>query len=136
MWTNISDFVKIYIEWCALLLFGIIDAKLIRLQAIKKTEKRRKVGSNAVKELEIKYREKVDEEYFLYHMLYVAGLLKCLKTFFADGNNFHGKPKVINRNFIAHGMNRRSVRRKDCIQLFLALYNLIELLEELQTLSA
>lgn len=116
---------------CALLLFGIIDAKLIRLQSIRKTEKRRKVGSKAVKELETKYRKKTDEEYFLYHMLYATGLLACLNTFFADGNDFREEPEVVNRNFIDHGMNRRRVRRKDCIQLFVALYDLVELLEDL-----
>ena len=116
---------------CALLLFGIIDAKLIRLQSIRKTEKRRKVGGKAVKELETKYREKMDEEYFLYHMLYATGLLSCLNTFFADGNDFRQEPDVINRNFIDHGMNRRRVRKKDCIQLFVALYDLVEFLEDL-----
>ena len=71
------------------------------------------------------------EEYFLYHMLYATGLLSCLNTFFADGNDFRHEPDVINRNFIDHGMNRRRVRKKDCIQLFVALYDLIEFLEDL-----
>ena len=73
----------------------------------------------------------MDEEYFLYHMLYATGLLSCLNTFFADGHYFRHEPDVINRNFIDHGMYRRRVRKKDCIQLFVALYDLIEFLEDL-----
>lgn len=116
---------------CTLLLFGIIDAKLIRLQSKKGGRDRRKVGGGAVKLLETKYKEKADTEYFLYHILYFSGLLESLNTFFANGNDFRKEPTVINRNFVDHGMNSRSVRRKDCIQLFLALYNLTELLEDL-----
>lgn len=116
---------------CASLLFGIIDSKLIRLQPKKMSKNRRQVGTGAVKELEAKFKEKADTELFLYHILYFSGLIECLRTFFANGNDFRAEPKVINRNFIDHGMNRRSVRRKDCVQLFLALYNLTELLEDL-----
>ena len=36
---------------------------------------------------------------------------------------------VLNRNYIDHGMNRKNVRKKDCIQLFLLLYNLCIVLE-------
>lgn len=116
---------------CAILLFSVIDAKLIRLQSQKGGKNRRQVGNKAVRRLEEKFKEKADTEFFLYHMLYFSGLIECLRTFFADGNDFHEEPLVINRNFIDHGMNRRRVRKKDCIQLFLALYNLTEILENL-----
>lgn len=116
---------------CALLLFGIIDAKLIRLQPKNTSKNRRAVGKSAVKELERKYKQKNNAEYFLYQTVYSLGMLECLNTFFADANDFHKEPIVINRNFLDHGMNRRNVRRKDCIQLFLVLYNLMEFLESI-----
>ena len=47
-----------------------------------------------------------------------------------NGDDFVKEPDVINRNFVGHGMNRRKVRRKDCIQLFLALYNVVDMTEE------
>ena len=116
---------------CSLLLFGIMDSKLIRLQPRAQDKNRRKVGNKAVLKLEEKFKEKADTEYFLFHILYYSGLIECLHTFFADGNDFRKEPMVINRNFIDHGMNRRSVRRKDCIKLFLALNNLLELLDDI-----
>ncbi len=70
-------------------------------------------------------------EYFFYYILCFYGLIECLNKFFEDGHDFREEPKVINRNFIDHGMNQRRVRRKDCIQLFLALHNLVELLDNL-----
>lgn len=116
---------------CALLLFGIMDAKLIRFQPQKQTQNRRQVGHRAVKVLQAKFEEKADTEFFLFHMLWFAGLIECLGVFFADGKDFREEPPTINRNFVDHGMNRRAVRRKDCIQLFLAVYNLMHLLEDI-----
>lgn len=116
---------------CALILFGIIDAKMIRLQPKTSDKNYRKVGKGAVVRLKTKFKEKADTEFFLFHMLYFSGLIECLSVLFANGEDFREEPSIINRNFIDHGMNRRSVRKKDCIQLFLALYNLAELLEDL-----
>lgn len=107
---------------CVLILFGLIDAKLIRRQPIR--ENRRKVGATAVKKLKGQFEEEKDEQAF-YRILYFANLITCLETFFADGNNFKDEPLTINRNFVDHGMNRRNVRKRDCIQLFLALHNLL-----------
>jgi len=56
-------------------------------------------------------------------------MFACFEKFFENGNDFRKEPKLINRNFIAHGMNRRDVRKRDCIQLFLALYNLVDFLD-------
>ena len=53
----------------------------------------------------------------------------CIQKVFEDGNDFKNQPAVINRNFIDHGMLTRSVVRKDCVQLFLLFYNLIEFLD-------
>lgn len=111
---------------CALLLFGMIDSKLIRKQ--QKGENRRKSGEGAVKKIQKAFEACEDKESF-YTMLKYVNLFACLSTLFANGNDFKKEPDTINRNFIDHGMNNRSVRKRDCIQLFLLLGNLMDFLE-------
>lgn len=109
---------------CALILFSIIDSRLIRLQR-KNTEKY-SVGAGAV----AKYKEIVEQQTSdrgkLFLSLSYANLFPCLFTVFEDPNNFSKKTKVINRNYLDHGMSYKTVRKKDCIKLFLLLYNLLE----------
>ena len=109
---------------CALILFSIIDSRLIRLQR-KNTEKY-SVGAGAV----AKYKEIVEQQTSdsgkLFLSLSYANLFPCLFTVFEDTNNFSKKTKVINRNYLDHGMSYKTVRKKDCIKLFLLLYNLLE----------
>lgn len=112
---------------CALLLFGIIDSKLIKAQP---KETNRKVGYKATRVFE-KMLQKTEEEQLLFAALYQINLLSCLDTYFASGENFVKEPKTINRNYIDHGMNTRDVRKRDCVQLFLAAYNLCEIMDEL-----
>lgn len=107
---------------CALILFGIIDAKLIRKQ--KRGEKWRPSGSTAAKRLREQF-EGGDNEKMLFTMLLCVNLFTCLETLFANAHDFKVEPATINRNFVSHGMTRRPVRQRDCIQLFLALYNLM-----------
>lgn len=110
---------------CALLLFGLIEAKLIRKQA----KEWRAVGIGAVKEL--KTQVEASNEVKMFHtMLCYANLFACLETIFAKANNFKDEPVVINRNFLDHGMSNRRVRKRDCIQLFLVLQNLLQLMEK------
>lgn len=107
---------------CSLLLFGIIESKLIReMPKPRGKAKRRPVGASAVKTL----KEKADQsEKDFFMVMHIANLFACLETFFANGDDFKCEPPTINRNFIGHGMNRRNVRKRDCIQLFLVLQNL------------
>ena len=107
---------------CALILFGIIDAKLIRKQ--KRGERYRPSGSKAAKRLREQF-EGGDNEKMLFTMLLCVNLFTCLETLFANADDFKVEPATINRNFVSHGMTRRPVRQRDCIQLFLALYNLM-----------
>lgn len=107
---------------CALILFGIIDAKLIRKQ--KRSEKWRPSGSAAAKRLREQF-EGGDNEKMLFTMLLCVNLFTCLETLFANAHDFKVEPSTINRNFVSHGMTHRPVRQRDCIQLFLALYNLM-----------
>lgn len=113
---------------CALILFGIIDAKLIRKQKRKYGEKYRPSGSKAIKRLREQF-EGNDKEEMLFTMLLFANLFTCLETLFANGDDFKIEPATINRNFVSHGMTRRPVRQRDCIQLFLVLYNLMQFFE-------
>lgn len=111
---------------CALILFGIIDAKLIRKQ--KRDKEWRPAGHSAVKKLRERF-ENANNEKVLFRMLLFVNLFTCLETLFASGGNFKSEPPTINRNFVSHGMTRRPVRQRDCIQLFLVLYNLMQFFE-------
>lgn len=107
----------------ALMLCGLIDSKLIRLQS----DSRRPVGAKAVQALKTKYEN--DGEKMLIEVLYTMNLFAYLEMLFEKANGFMREPDTLNRNYIGHGMNRRSVRKRDCIQLFLALNNLMEFLD-------
>lgn len=111
---------------CAMVLLGMIDAKLITHQ---QTEGNRSVGGKAVQKLQAKFETENDNRE-LYTMLRYMNLFFCLETIFRHAENFKCEPPTINRNFIDHGMNRRPVCRLDCIQLFFALDNLIDFFEE------
>ena len=108
---------------CALLLCGMIDSKLIRMQS----SPNRPVGANAVKWLKTSYED--DRERLLVEVLFATNLFAYLGKLFACGKGFMNEPDTLNRNYIGHGMNRRTVRKRDCIQLFLALNNLMQFLD-------
>lgn len=118
---------------CALMLLGLIDAKLIRVQS--RSKGKRKVGASAVQQLKTRFEENREEQVF-YTMLFCSNLFACLETIFAYGNDFKDEPNIINRNFVDHGMNRRRIRKRDCIQLFLVLNNLMYFLSKDVVLSA
>ena len=113
---------------CALVLFCLIDSKIIKIQS---KSKKRSVGLNAVNKLKSQLEAKTSQEHFFMTALYNINLMTCLDTYFAKGGGFLKEPNTINRNFIDHGMNIRAVRKRDCAQLFLALHNLLEFLDEL-----
>lgn len=105
---------------CALLLCGLIDSKVIRVRS----DENRPTGERAVKAIKKNY-DSCGEKILAEAML-VYNLLSYLEVLFKRGYGFLHEPDVLNRNFIGHGMNRRTVRKRDCIQLFLALYNLLK----------
>lgn len=112
---------------CALLLFSILDSILIKMQPKKSY---RKVGLGATSLFEKQLNEGSGEKQILLVGLYQINLLTGLYVFFAKGDNFIDEPEVINRNYVAHGMNKRDVRKRDCVQLILMVYNLCEFIEE------
>lgn len=105
---------------CALVLFAIIDAKMIRQMT---DEDRKPVGLGAAKKIEerLKTKFKADSSLTLYYLY--LNTTSCLKKLFEYARNFRDQPDVINRNFLDHGMLHRKVSKRDCNQLFLLLYN-------------
>jgi len=125
----VENFKSKHYKSCALMLFSLTDAKLIRLQKGSALQgKRRKVGAGAVKSAKDRATDKLTE-HMLFSLLYQANIFSCMEKMFEDGKDFKAQPVVINRNFIDHGMLTRRTTRKDCIQLFLLYYNLLELLD-------
>lgn len=109
---------------CALLLFTNIEKILIYEQILKK-ETNIKVTNKAVKKLNKRVKHDVGSNIFkIFPYLFVINTIACLDTFFCNANNFVKEGKFINRDFLSHGMNKRKVRKRDCIQLFLLLYNM------------
>jgi hypothetical protein len=108
---------------CALVLFSIIDSLNIRKQP-RKLSSKRKVGVGAIAEV----KELIDPDELFLTLLQAENVLKCSFEMFADADDFTLKTQVINRNYLMHGMSSSRVRKRDCIQLFLLLYNLLHVL--------
>lgn len=117
---------------CALVLFALIDGLLIERQRDedRNYRNRRLTGKGASIKL---FGHIHSEDYGLrsslaLYFFITNNVLACLKTVFEDGNDFMDNPAVINRNYIGHGMSKRKVTQKDCHQLFLLYYNLMQIL--------
>ena len=127
----IHDFEDGRYKSCVLILFGLIDARLIRLQRDNDRDKRKRraVGKTASRKL---YNRITEENYVTQSVdvfFKCTNVFSCLNEVFEDANDFKQQPLIINRNFIDHGMLHRKVCKKDCIQIFLLYYNLLKLLE-------
>lgn len=105
---------------CSLLIFSMLDSMLIGKQPETKWRHPGKGGVDYFKE-----QTKPSDEQFMLFVLQWANVIACLETVFASGNNFTNEPETINRNFISHGMSKRSVSETDCQQLFMLLHNFI-----------
>lgn len=117
---------------CALILFSLIDARLIRLQRKedrREKDKRRAVGKWAAKKLFERIEKEQDIHKKTFMLFSHENIFNCLLTVFADAKDFKIQPDEINRNFLGHGMLTRKVVRKDCVQLFLLYYNLLDYLD-------
>ena len=113
---------------CAMILMSLLDAKLIRMQrnVDRNSKGKRSSGLGAIKKIEsrILQEQDVDKKFLL--LLSYTNLFACLKVVFADGDDFKKQPKIVNRNFIEHGMLTNKVKKRDCIQLFLLYYNFLD----------
>ena len=112
---------------CSLILFSFIDAIFIKKHPLQK--EKRPVGLGAIKSYRQKCETESNIESTFFQFLRFLNVMTCLEAMFAYGYNFRREPEIINRNFVEHGMSRRNVRKKDCIQLFLVLYNLTDTIE-------
>jgi hypothetical protein len=128
----IFDFQHKKYKSCSMIIFSMIDSKLIRFQRDEDRHpktKRRYSGKIAAEKLQKHLQDEQNIEQKFFHLLVYENLFMCIKKVFEDGDDFINQPSVINRNFIAHGMLTRSVVRKDCVQLYLLFYNLLDFLD-------
>ena len=118
---------------CVMILFSLIDARLIRLQRDEDRDhkKRRKSGYHAAKILFDHIADEQDIRKKIHMFLLHQNIISCLQTVFENGNDFCVQPVVINRHFIDHGMLIRRVIRKDCVQVFLLYYHLMHFLDSI-----
>lgn len=114
---------------CAMILFALMDSKLIRLQKEEDKNKRKNRPSGKQAANNIKKRLSSEVEGTFYSVLKYINLFSCFEVVFKSGNDFKKQPKIINRNFLDHGMLTRNVKRMDCVQLFLLYYNFMKMLE-------
>ena len=121
----ISCFNAKHYKSCAMILFSLIESKLIRVQDVDPThEKWRKVSKGAVEKVMKMTDDHISEE-ALFSTLRQANLASALAKVFEGGDDFKKQPIVINRNFLLHGMLHRRVLKRDCIQLFLILHSTV-----------
>lgn len=115
---------------CVMLLFSIIDGMAIRRQTEEDIQKKKTgypVGIVAGRNVMNRLKDKADEQAFLL-ALQCVNLVSCMEQMFLHIPGFRTQPDIINRNFVDHGMLDRAVSRKDCVQVFLLLYNYVSLL--------
>ncbi len=113
---------------CTMVICALIDGIGIKLQH--DNEIRLKVGKKAISGIE-KRLTKTWNSNTCFSYLSCKNLLKCLYRLY-DGNNFENEPNAYNRNYIFHGMSMRKVLRKDCIKLYLILYNLKDYIDAIK----
>ena len=119
----IACFNEKHYKSCAMILFSMMDARLIRLQDKAEEGEMRPSGIAAAQILFKRIRvQSIDQDVF-YTLLNHRNILSALESVFKGGKDFKVQPDIINRNFLDHGMLHRRVSRQDCCKLFLLLYN-------------
>lgn len=108
---------------CSLLLFSLIDGVLIRFQTNAKQKKQ--VGNGAIQFFHIKVRKRPNFEHTFFMYFNFFNVFSCLNEMYKVDEDFKGTPKIVNRNYVAHGMSKRNVRKRDCVKLFYLYYNLL-----------
>lgn len=115
---------------CALVLCSMLEAAIFHESKKVYPERLVKNVPTGIGALD-RVKESKSPNAFLHFALLHVGVFACLEVMFARGDGFVSEPSVVNRNFLAHGMSKRRTRRRDCVQLFLVLYNLHWILHEL-----
>lgn len=115
---------------CAMILCALIDGNAFKIQPTKEGERR---GSSKVFFRKVQ-KNGLDKEILKGGFFYLSlvNLTAYLEELYRQADDFKIKTNVLNRNFLLHGMNRIPVRKRDCIQLFLALYNELDIIDYLK----
>lgn len=107
---------------CSLLIFAIIDSCFLIDQPVSvptktnKKAKRRLAGSAINNAIDYK-KSKI--------AVFAYTAKRIIESRFMNGNDFEKSiENGINRNFLSHGMNSYIPNQKDCLQLFVLLYNI------------
>ena len=111
---------------CAMLLFSLIDGIYLHTQPSSNTlNQYRKVGTKGISRFQ-KDLQASNKEPWLFSSLLEINVVSCLSSIYKSYNSFNNEPtNIINRNFVMHGMGNRKVLRRDCTQLFLLYYNVL-----------
>ena len=83
----IFDYKQKQYKSCALVLFSLIDAILIKLQSVIIKGRRRKVGLNAVNEARKRTKDDLNTE-LLFTVMFYMNLFACLEKVFEGGKDF------------------------------------------------
>lgn len=132
----VSDFEQRKYKSCIMIIYSLIDAKLIRLQKKdnrtgkknSRGEKMRPTGAKAGENVINRIQNLPQAQQNLLVTLMCTNLLSCMKEVFKPGDDFVRQPEEANRHFILHGMLTRPVKRVDCVKAFLLYYNLLSLI--------
>ncbi len=115
-----------YYKASAMILFSLIDSILIRRQE-KSTQLQTGIGAIRLYKEDLEKTHKLTKK--LFTSLNKINLFKCMFVLFDNTTNFTKDCPIVNRNYLDHGMTSKRVRKKDCIKLFLLLFNLIDFAE-------
>lgn len=122
---------------CVMIIFSLIDARLIRSQidSDRKRNGQRPSGKTAAVNLFGRIEAQYIDQSMLFTVLNQVNILAALETVFEVGGDFKNQPSVINRNFLDHGMLHRNVTKRDCVMMFLLLYNFTQHLNIVETMD-
>lgn len=107
---------------CSLLIFAIIDSCFLVGQPVPTPTKenknpKRQLASSAIKVAIDCNKSKI--------AVFAYTVKRIIESRFKYGNDFDSsKENGVNRNFLSHGMNTYIPSQKDCLQLFVLLYNI------------
>lgn len=113
---------------CSMILFSMIDARLIRLLKTQEN-KQRPSGKAAAKYILEHVEKEYDNAQRLFFTLRLENLKSCYDCIFAKGDDFKKQVPNINRNFVDHGMRWKAVNRTESIQVLLLYYETIIILD-------
>lgn len=110
----------------AMILFALIDAILI-----KSNDNKLKGRKDIPQEWGNKFFLNI-EKGIRFHDIHLVGITTSLNELFRSWEKFIYPEHIINRNVLDHGMLRRKVTKKDCLQIFLLYRNMVKLIIDIE----